>query len=63
MRPADGWIEVLDVYEGVFLVIEGAETGNHLGRVGAEYFREAFDDAHEDVFAGDGGCLMPEVYC
>ena len=51
------------MYEGVPFVIEGAETGDCLGRFGTEYLGEAFDDAHEDVFAGDGWCLMPEIYC
>ena len=51
------------MYEGQFFVIEGAETGNRLGRFGAKDVGEAFDDAHEDVFTGDPWCLMPEVYC
>lgn len=63
MCPSDSWIEVLDVYEGVSFVIEGAEAGNRLGRFGAEYLGETLDDAHEDVFAGDGWGLMPKVYC
>lgn len=51
------------MYEGILFVIEGAETGNRVRRFGAEYFGEAFDDAHEDVFAGYRWRLMPEVYC
>ena len=51
------------MYEGVLFVFEGAETRNRLGRTDAEYLGKAFNDGHQDVFAGDGWCLMPEVYC
>ena len=61
--PTDSWVEVLDVDEGVIFVSEGTEAGNRLVRIGTEYLGKAFDDGHEDVFAGDGRCLMPKVYC
>ena len=51
------------MYEGQSFVIEAAETGDRVGRFLTEDFGKAFDDAHEDVFTGDVGCLMPEVYC
>ena len=61
MGAADGRVEVLDVDEGVAFVVEGAEARDRVpGRV-AEDLGEGFDDAHEDVFAGDGGGLVPEV--
>lgn len=49
--------------EGLVLVVEGAEAGDGAGGVGAEDFGEGFDDAHEDVLAGDRGGLVPEVDC
>ena len=63
MSPAGGRVEVLDVYEGIVSVVEGAETGDRLARLGAKYFGKGFNDAHEDVFAVNARCLMPEVYC
>ena len=51
------------MYECIPFVVEGAETRNRLGRLGAKDFGKGFDDAHEDVLAGDRWCLMPEVYC
>ena len=51
------------MYEGVALIVEGTETGNCFGRVGAEYLGKAFDDAHENICLGDARGLMPEIYC
>ena len=50
------------MYKGISLIVEGAETGNRIVRLGAKDLRECFDKAHEDVFAIDVRCLMPEVY-
>ena len=43
------------MYEGLSFVIEGAETGDLVAGVFSEYFGEAFDDAHEDILARNGG--------
>ena len=50
------------MYKGVSFVPKGAETGKRIVWLGAKDLGECFDNAHEDVFAIDIRCLMPEVY-
>ena len=63
MLSTDRRVEILDVDEGFLFVVEGAETGDHLGRAIAEDLRHSFDQTHENILAGNRWSLMPEIYC
>lgn len=62
VRPTGSGVEILDMYKGLSFVVEGAERGNRIGGLVAEYFGKGLDDAHEYVFTVYGWRLMPEVY-
>ena len=51
MLTAPGGIEILYMYDSIYLVFEGIETGYQLSRRLAIDASKSFDDAHKEIFA------------
>lgn len=61
MLPAGRRVEVLHVDEREVLVEEVASAVDELRRIPAEDLSKAFNETHEDVFAGDSRQNLVEV--